>query len=44
MSITIYSKPIPENVKDKIIGDNVVKYLEDWNENYIKKEMRCDGE
>ena len=39
MSVTIYSNPIPEDVKDKIIGDNFVKLLEDYNENYIKKEM-----
>jgi len=39
MSITIYSKPIPENVKNKIIGDNIVKLLENFNEDYIKREL-----
>lgn len=39
MSVTIYSKPISENVKDKIVGDNFKKLLEDCNEDYIKKEM-----
>ncbi len=39
MSITIYSKPIPENIKNKIIGDNIVKLLEDFNEDYIKDNL-----
>jgi len=39
MSVTIYSKPISENVKDKIIGDNIKKCLEDCQEDYIKKEL-----
>ena len=39
MSVTIYSNPIPESVKDKIIGDNVKKCLEYYNEDYIKREM-----
>ena len=39
MSITIYSKEIPEEVKDKIIGDNVMKLLEDYSEDYIKNNL-----
>jgi len=39
MSVTIYSKAIPEDVKDKIIGDNFKKLLEDYQEDYIKKEF-----
>jgi hypothetical protein len=39
MSITIYSKEIPEEVKDKIIGDNVMKLLEDYGEDYIKDNL-----
>jgi len=39
MSITIYSKAIPEEVKDKIIGDNVMKLLEDYSEDYIKNNL-----
>jgi len=42
MSVTIYSRPIPNDVKDKIIGDNFVKLLEDCNENYIKRDMEMD--
>ena len=39
MSITIYSKEISEEVKDKIIGDNVMKLLEDYVEDYIKDNL-----
>ena len=39
MSITIYSKEIPEEVKDKIIGDNVMKLLEDYSQDYIKNNL-----
>lgn len=42
MSVTVYSKPIPVNIKDKIIDDNFVKLLEDLNQDYIKKELEMD--
>jgi len=40
--ITIYSKHISQDVKNKIISDNVVEFLEDCNENYIKKNLGVD--
>jgi hypothetical protein len=41
--ITINSKVLPIEVRDKIIGVNVVYSLLDKNERYIKREMRIDG-
>lgn len=40
MSVTIYSKPIPQDVKDKIIEDNKKFQLEDGIEKYIKGELK----
>ena len=39
MTITIYSKPVPEDVKEKIIIGNIKKYLEECNEDFIKRDL-----
>ena len=38
--ITIYSKPIPLHVKNRIIEDSKKWYLEDGCEDYIKEELK----
>lgn len=40
--VTVESKYVGE-VKDKFIGENYVKVLEDCNEEYIKGEMKENG-
>lgn len=38
----VYTKDVGENIKDKFIGENLKESLEDYNNDYIKKELRLE--